>query len=136
MTATKITKKDRFNTLIALLNGDIVLEDIADVADLVEFCDKEIAALDKKAAKAKETATKKKAEGDELTDKIAGVLTSDFATIADIVKALNDDDVTNQKASYRLNKLAEAGKAEKGEITIAGGEGVKARKVVAYKLAD
>ena len=134
MTKTKITKKERFETLIALFNGDIVLEDIAADADYVGFFEKEIVALDKKAAKAKETQAKKKAEGDELTDRIAGVLTDEFATISDIVKALGDEDVSNQKASYRLGKLADAGKAVKGELNV-GGEG-KARKVVAYKLAD
>ena len=134
MTKTKITKKERFETLIALFNGDIVVEDIAADADYVGFFEKEIAALDKKAAKAKETQAKKKAEGDELTDRIAGVLTDEFTTISDIVKALGDEDVSNQKASYRLGKLAEAGKAVKGELNV-GGEG-KARKVVAYKLAD
>ena len=134
MTNTKITKKDRFATLIALFNGDIILEDIADADDYVAFFEKEVAALDKKAAKAKETAAKKKAEGDELTDRIADVLTDEFATISDIVKALGDEDVSNQKASYRLGKLVDAGKAVKGELNI-GGEG-KTRKVVAYKLAD
>lgn len=134
MTKTKITKKERFETLIALFNGDIVVEDIADTGDYVAFFEKEVAALDKKAAKAKETAAKKKAEGDELTDRIADVLTDDFATISDIVKALGDEDVSNQKASYRLGKLVDAGKAVKGELNV-GGEG-KTRKVVAYKLAD
>ena len=134
MTNTKITKKDRFATLIALFSGDIILEDIADADDYVAFFEKEVAALDKKAAKAKETAAKKKAEGDELTDRIADVLTDEFATISDIVKALGDEDVSNQKASYRLGKLVDAGKAVKGELNI-GGEG-KTRKVVAYKLAD
>lgn len=134
MTNTKITKKERFETLINLFNGDIVLGDIADANDYVAFFEKEVAALDKKAAKAKETAAKKKAEGDELTDRIADVLTDEFATISDIVKALGDEDVSNQKASYRLGKLADAGKAVKGELSI-GGEG-KTRKVVAYKLAD
>lgn len=131
MTNTKITKKDRFATLIALFNGDIILEDIADADDYVAFFEKEVAALDKKAAKAKETAAKKKAEGDELTDRIADVLTDEFATISDIVKALGDEDVSNQKASYRLGKLVDAGKAVKGELNI-GGEG-KTRKVVAYR---
>ena len=111
-----------------------MVEDIATDADYVGFFEKEIAALEKKAVKAKETQAKKKAEGDELTDRIAGVLTDEFATISDIVKALGDEDVSNQKASYRLGKLAEAGKAVKGELNV-GGEG-KARKVVAYKLAD
>ena len=40
MTKTKITKKERFETLIALFNGDIVVEDIAADADYVGFFEK------------------------------------------------------------------------------------------------
>ena len=133
MTNTKITRKARLETLIQLFNGDIVIADIADTADYVDFFNKEIAALDKKAAKAKETAAKKRAESDALTDRLEGVLTADFTSIADLLVSLNDEDVTPQKAAIRLSKLADAGKAEKGEIVIPGVDGKKARKIVAYK---
>jgi hypothetical protein len=129
---TKMTKKERLETLVAILEGDVVLDDIADVEGYVDFCNKEIAALDKKAAKAKETAAKKKAESDALTDKLADALTDEFASIPDIIKTLGDEDVTPQKAAIRLSKLAEAGRAVKGEISLPTAEG-KARKVVAYK---
>ena len=133
MTNTKITRKARLETLIQLFNGDIVIADIADTADYVDFFNKEIVALDKKAAKAKETAAKKRAESDALTDRLEGVLTADFTSIADLLVSLNDEDVTPQKAAIRLSKLADAGKAEKGEIVIPGVDGKKARKIVAYK---
>ena len=65
MNTVKLTKKDYFNGMIAFLNGDAC--DIP-VADMVAFCDKEIASLDTRAAKAKERAAAKRAEGDDLMD--------------------------------------------------------------------
>ena len=55
----KITKKMMFEEVIAMAEA-------AGRADIVEFAEKEIVALDKKAAKAKEAAAKKRAEADEL----------------------------------------------------------------------
>ena len=128
----KITKRDKLNALIALLNGEAV--EIA-TSDLVDFCTNEIALLDKKAAKAKETAAKKKAESDELTDTIAALLTDEYQTIADITAQIDDEDVTVHKTSYRLTQLAKSGVAVKSEVSIPGTNGQKARKVVAYALA-
>ena len=122
---TKMTKRDYFNEI-----KELALE--AGRVDIVDFCDRQVELLDSKAAKAKETAAKRKAEGDELTDAIRSVLTSEFTTIADIAAKLEGEDVTVSKVSYRLNALAKAGEATKGELSIAGGEGTKARKVVAY----
>ena len=106
-----------------------------DAATVVAFCEKEIASLDSKAAKAKERAAAKKADGDELTDLVASALTDEFQVIADIAAAVAETnaDATVSKVTYRLGKLVEAGKAEKTQITIPGGEGVKARKVQAYR---
>ena len=106
-----------------------------DAATVVAFCEKEIASLDSKAAKAKERAAAKKADGDELTELVASALTDEFQVIADIAAAVAETnaDATVSKVTYRLGKLVEAGKAEKTQITIPGGEGVKARKVQAYR---
>ena len=109
-----------------------------DAATVMEFCDKEIASLDAKAAKAKERAAAKKAEADVLMDQVRNTLTGEFQTIADIataVAAVNPDS-TVSKVTYRLTKLVEAGEAEKTQTTIPASEGSKARKVQAYKLAD
>lgn len=106
-----------------------------DAATVVAFCEKEIASLDSKAAKAKERAAAKKAEADVLMDQVASVLTDEFQVIADIaagVAELNDD-ATVSKVTYRLSKLVEAGKAEKTQVTIPASEGSKARKVQAYR---
>jgi len=121
----KITKKEMFNTIKALL---------ADNDSVVAFCDNEISLLEKKAAKAKEAAAKKRAEGDELTDVVlSAVSTEEFEPIAVIAAKIEGPDVTVAKVTYRLTQLVKAGKVEKTEMTIPGGEGVKARKVMAYK---
>lgn len=106
-----------------------------DAATVVAFCDKEIASLDSKAAKAKERAAAKKAEADGLTDLVAAALTDEFQVIADIAATVaeSDADATVSKVTYRLGRLVEAGKAEKTQVTIPATEGSKARKVQAYR---
>jgi hypothetical protein len=104
------------------------------------FCDKEIASLDAKAAKAKERAAAKKAEADVLMDQVRDTLTGEFQTIADIAANVAEvnADATVSKVTYRLTKLVEAGEAEKTDVTVPGVDGGKARKVKAFRaiLAD
>ena len=111
-----------------------------DAATVMEFCDKEIASLDAKAAKAKERAAAKKAEADVLMDQVRGTLTDEFQTIADIAANVAEvnADATVSKVTYRLTKLVEAGEAEKTDVTVPGVDGGKARKVKAFRaiLAD
>ena len=130
----KVSKRDYLTAIIeAMHTGEIKY----DPNDVIAFCEHEIELLDKKTAKAKERAAAKRAEGDELTEQIYDVLSSDeFMTIPEIVKALGDEDVSAQKASYRLRSLVEANRAEKTEITVAGSNGGKASKRVAYRLIN
>jgi hypothetical protein len=121
---TKMTKRE---ILTAIMNGTV------DEAVKNEFCTKEIALLDAKAEKAKARAAAKRAEGDELTEIVASVLTEDFAPIADIAGMIEGEDVTPAKVSYRLNALVKAGRAEKAELTIPASEGGKARKVQGFR---
>ena len=135
----KITKRDMYEAIKGLADSGALHmqdfnEDISDSA-VAEFCEKEIALLDKKAAKAKETAAKKKAEGDELTDAVRAVLSPDeFQSIADVAAQIEGEDVTVSKVTYRLTQLVRNGEAEKQEISVAGGEGQKSRKIMAYRL--
>ena len=80
-----------------------------DAATVVAFCEKEIASLDSKAAKAKERAAAKKADGDELTELVASALTDEFQVIADIAATVAETnaDATVSKVTYRLGKLVE-----------------------------
>lgn len=127
---TKITKREMFESIIAMVaTGEMSY----DKDQYIDFCQKEIEQLEKKAAKAKETAAKKKAASDELTDAVRQALTDEFQPIADIVACIEGDDVTVSKVTYRLGQLAKNGEAEKQEVTIPGVEGQKSRKVMAYR---
>ena len=111
------------------------LEDL-DVDAITAWAEKKIAQLDHKAAKAKETAAKKKAEGDALTDAVKAALSDEFESIADIAARIEGEDVTVSKVSYRLNSLykTEGSGVEKGEVVIKNGDG-KSKKLVGYRYA-
>ena len=127
----KITKKDRYNTIISILDGNMASADV--IADLKEFCAKEITALENKAAKAKEkSSSKNSAATDELASAVQAVLTSDFQTIAEIAAQVAGDDVTAPKVTYRLNALVEAGIAE--DTVVKSGTGASKRSLKAYRL--
>ena len=145
MENTKITKTQKLNALIAILdNADIdavtVLAGEAEVEvtkeDLIAYCEKEIEALAKKAAKAKENAAKKKSE-DALLALVQEALAEEPQTIADItVKVAEANaDATTAKVTARLTKLVNAGIAVKSDVSIAGTDGKK-RTIKAYALAE
>ena len=130
---TKITKREMYEAIKETFEtGSCKFE--ADV--VIEFCEKEIASLDTKAAKAKERAAAKKAEADELMKTVEAALTEDYQTIAEIaaVVAETDPDATISKVTYRLTKLVEAEIAEKTDVTVPATEGSKARKVKAFRV--
>lgn len=128
----KITKREMYENIKAFV-ADGACE--VETADLIAFCDKEIAALDTKAAKAKERAAAKKAEADVLMGQVEEALTDKFQVIADIAATVAEvnADATVSKVTYRLSKLVEAGVAEKTQVTVPATEGSKARKVQAYR---
>jgi hypothetical protein len=121
----KITKRDRFEEIKTLL---------ADNADIVAFCDNEIALLDGKADKAKARAAKKKADGDALQDEVAALLTGDFQTIDAIMEGITDAEATKAKVQARLTKLVNAGVAIKDQTTVEV-DGKKVKRM-AYSIAD
>lgn len=131
----KITKREMYEAIKETFETGSCKYDADTV---VAFCEKEIASLDSKAAKAKERAAAKKAEADQLYDQVASVLTDEFQVIADIaagVAELNDD-ATVSKVQYRLSKLVENQIAEKSQVTIPATETTKTRKVMAYRLVQ
>lgn len=128
----KITKREMFVAIKETFETGSCKFD----ADTVKaFCDKEIASLDAKAAKAKERAAAKKAEADVLMGQVEDALTDEYQTIADIAATVAEvnPDATVSKVQYRLGKLVEAEVAEKTQITIEKTETTKARKVMAYR---
>lgn len=127
----KITKREHFQNIIDMMDG---AENKYTSEQVIEFCLSEIAHLDKRAEKARENAAKKKAEGDDLTQVILASLScEEFKTINDIMEAINDESVTPNKITYRLGQLFKNDLIEKNEISIAGKDGQKARKVKAYR---
>ena len=109
MTNKKTTKKEHFAMLRTMLETEMANHPQCD--ELMEFIDKEIAALDKKAADAKARAN------DELKDRIFALLIEDdFMTTPEIIAALGDEGLSTQKVGARLTKLKEAGLVEKEEV--------------------
>lgn len=129
----KVTKKMKFEGMIAYFKGEDT--DLTET-QFIEFCEEQIADLDKKAAKAKERAAAKRAEGDELTDLVQSALTDEYQTIADIITVVAeaDPEVTGAKVTARLTKLIKANVVEKEQVTVTDGD--KKKKAMAYRLAD
>ena len=137
----KMTKRNVYEALINYANGGAMAyagdegDVVVSAEALAAFAENEIALLDKKAVKAKERAATKRAEGDELTGAVrAAMSTEEFEPIAEIAARIEGEDVTVAKVQYRLTQLVKTGEAEKEQITVPGGEGQKARKIMAYKL--
>ena len=133
----KVTKKDYFTKVIDLLNGalDFGFNPDEDVDAVIAFCEKEIATLDKRSAKAKETAAAKRAANDDLYDAVAEVLPAEFTSIDEITALVDFPEVTRAKVANRLGKMAANGVAEKGELSTSGADG-KSKKVVAYRAVS
>ena len=131
----KITKREMFEAIKETFETG---ECKFDAAAVMAFCDKEIASLDSKAAKAKERAAAKKAEADVLMDQVRDALTGEFQTIADIAAAVAEvnADATVSRVTYRLTKLVESGYAEKTDTTVPGADGGKNRKVKAFRICQ
>ena len=135
----KITKREVFVAIMKMAqDGNMHIEDFAEGltdAAIVEFCANEIEHLDKKAAKAKEVAATKKAEGDAITEAVfAAMSTTDFESIADITARVEvpGEEITSAKCQYRLGKLVTEGRAEKQEIEVTDDDGKK-RKIKGYR---
>lgn len=132
----KITKREMFEAIkTGCTTGEWTVSDV----EIAEFCDNEIALLDKKAIKAKERAAEKKAAGDELTDAVRAALTDEFTIIADIAAKVAEtygEDATVARVTYRLTQLVKNGEAENGDVKVEGGEGQKTRTIKAYRLLN
>ena len=134
-TTTKITKANRYEDIITILEGVAEVDGLSSTPEeLIAFCEHELELLAKKSAKAKETAATKKMEKDALTEAVEAVLTDEFMTRQEITDRVDFADATVSKVGYRLTKLVEIGVAEKSEVSVGGENGGKARKVVAYRL--
>ena len=118
--ATKTTKREYFTMLREIVEGMVENDTVPVVenpTELIEFIDKSILELDKKAEKAKERAEKKKETDDEILLKVEGALTDTFRSAEQIMEDLEDvEGLTKQKVVARLTKLVNADRAQKKTI--------------------
>ena len=131
----KITKRERFETIAAMAK-EMMNEGIGDYdfEGIVEFCEAEVEALANRAAKAKERAAAKRAEGDELQATVLAALSYNPQTRQEVFDQIDGgEDVTIAKVGYRLSALVKAGKAVKSEVVVEGEDG-KSKKLSAYAL--
>lgn len=121
----KVTQTDILNRII---------EKCGDDAEIVEYCEKTIAAIAHKKDKAKERAAERRVEGDELRAAIEATLTAEYQTVADIFAQLEGDELTEGKIRSRLSELVRQGKAvkEQDKRIIDG----KTKKVMTYAIAQ
>ena len=114
MAETKITKNDIL---------DMIIEAMADNADVVAYCENEKASLAKKAAKAKERAEEKRAAGDELRACVEEILknATEPMTRDDILAAIENAaelELTAAKVGNRASELVRYGVAHKVEVKV------------------
>lgn len=121
----KVTNKEMF----AKIKEVLVASDVEGKEDLVAFVDSRIALIEKKAAKAAETAAEKKNELDELCEVVKSILGTEPQTADDVFAQVSGEDVTIAKVRARLTKLEKAGIAVKSDVKVDG----KTKK--AYVLA-
>ena len=127
--AVKITKKEFYVALRGLVEAVETVGEIPSDA-VLEFIDKQVAQLDAKAAKAKEKAGEKKAEGDSLRSEVFACVTNEWQTGDQITAALDNGEVTKAKVTARLTQLVKSNQVEKDLQKV--GE----RKLTVYRLAS
>lgn len=122
----KITKKNMFMALVNFAKNGSMSFDTEDGAVIVSneqlaaFAENEIALMEKKAAKAKETAKTKKTE-DPLLAAVYDALSDEYEIAADIalrVECPEVDEITIGKVQNRINALIKDGKAEKTDVKV------------------
>lgn len=117
----KMTKKEMYS---------LIAELCADNADVVAFCENEVAKLDAKAAKARVRAAERKAAGDELYAAVVSVLTAEPQTREAVFAQLDGEDLTVAKIGARLSQAVKNGVAAKDTIKVEG------KSKVVYTLAE
>lgn len=126
---TKMTMKEFYNTVKTMADA---------TEEMITICDKQIAALDAKAEKAKAKRAEKKAEGDALTDVVKSLLTDELQlsdAIAAQIIGEDGESISRQKVDYRLRTLVANGIAIKEDVKVEKADG-KTSKRVAYRLAQ
>ena len=127
MSNSKMTEREIYNS---------ILDGTFDTDVLVEFAEKKIAQLDKRNESAAKRAAKKRAESDDLMEKVAEFVTENPQSRDEITLAMQDAgiDVTVGKVTARLSKLVKAERISKAKAKVAGEDG-KNHEVTVYALS-
>ena len=129
MAEKKVTKKEMFEGIKAILTENF---EAAEVAEYVEFIDKEVGAIDARAEKEKTRRAEKKAEGDALGDAVKAAIegAEEPITAEGIVDKVIEEfpEATVAKVRYRASNLVKNEVVTKTELKVDG------RKVVAYTV--
>jgi hypothetical protein len=120
--SNKITEREIYNSII---NGT------ADHDVLVEFATKKIAQLDKRNISAQKRAAVKRAEGNEITEGIFGILGAEPMTREAVAEAYGHD-LSVAKVGSRLNTLVKEGRIQKTNVKVAGEDGKTSTKVAYF----
>ena len=126
MAEVKVTQKELFGQVIAIVEGADV--DAAVKAELVAFLNKKVDQIDAKAAKAKEKAAEKKADGDALREEVFALVTDEWQTADAITDALGKEDISKAKVIARLTQLFKADMVEKEQQKVGDA------KLMCYRL--
>jgi hypothetical protein len=131
----KMTKAMYFEVIRGIVEGlDAgAFPDGVGADDVLDFIDRQVELLDKRAAASKERAAKKRAASDELTELIYTMIfeAEDFITADEIVEKIGDEEVTKNKVTARVSKLVKAGRVAKEQVKLEDG-----KKRMAYKVAE
>ena len=131
----KMTKAMYFEVIRGIIEGlgAEAFPEGVDADDVLDFIDRQIALLDKRAAASKERAAKKRAASDELTELIYTMIfeADDYITADEIVEKIDDEEVTKNKVTARVSKLVKAGRIVKEQVKLEDG-----KKRMAYRIAE
>ena len=100
-----MTKKENCATIKGILNENGVM-------DFDEFIDHEIELLSRKRT-ASSKPTKRQVENEVLKGRIAEVLSDEGQTVTQIIGAIGEDGLTNQRVSALLRQMKDAGVVNK-----------------------
>ena len=127
----KMTKAMYFEVIRDLIEGlsDAAFPDGIRADDVLDFIDKQVALLNKRASLSKE-----RAANDELIELIYTIISeaNDFITadeIVEIVEKAGNEEITKNKVIARVSKLVKAGRVVKEQVKFEDG-----KKRMAYKV--
>ena len=131
----KMTKAMYFEIIKDIVKGlsEEVFPEGVGANDVLDFIDRQVELLDKRAAASKERAAKKRAASDELTELIYTMIfeAEDLITADEIVEKIDDEEVTKNKVTARVSKLVKAGRVAKEQVKLEDG-----KKRMAYRIAE